>query len=111
MFPTESQGAVQVVSPSVAIVEGSAEKLLNTVVGKPADGQPMFVLDMSDVPMVDSVGLEALLDIQDALRERGGTMKLAGMSQLCADIFRVTGIAERIETYHDAKEAVRSFVR
>jgi anti-anti-sigma regulatory factor len=55
--------------------------------------------------------LEALLDARDLLRESGGTLKLAAVSPLCADVLRIAGISQLFETYHDAKAAVRSFVR
>ena len=38
-------------------------------------------------------------------------MKMAGLTQLCKDIFRVTGLADRFETFADTKAAVGSFVR
>jgi anti-anti-sigma factor len=63
------------------------------------------------VPLVDSAGLEALVDIQQAMQASGGTVKLAAPTQLCEDIFRVSGLAQRFEVYTDAKAAVRSYVR
>ncbi len=111
MFPIESQGAVDIVAPATTINHENATKFFEAIAQRPTKGQPMLVIDLSGVPLIDSAGLEALLDIQQSLYESGGTVKLAAPSQLCQDIFRVTGIAERFETYSDAKAAVRSFVR
>ena len=111
MFKFESQGAVEVVTPELAITQENAEQLLTAIAEKSFDGQPMVVLDMTHVPMIDSAGLEALLDVQQALRESAGLLKLSGLTQLCADVFRVTGLAERFETFEDTNSAVRSFVK
>ena len=70
----------------------------------------MVVLDMSDVPLMDSAGLDALLDISDAVLLKGGAVKLAALTQLCADVLRVTGVAGHFETYKEVKIAVGSFV-
>ena len=111
MFQFESQGAVELLAPEVALNHENAEHLYRAIAERVFAGQPMVVLDMSNVPLVDSAGLEMLLDIQQTLRESAGVLKLSGLSQLCQDIFRVTGLAERFETFSDTKAAIRSFAR
>ena len=111
MFKFESQGAVEVIAPEASLDLDNADKLVEAIAKKTFAGQPMVVLDMSNVPLVDSAALEALLDIQKMLRESSGTLKLAGLSQLCTDVFKMTGLVERFETFKDAKTAVGSFVR
>jgi anti-anti-sigma factor len=111
MFKFEAQGAVEVVTPEVALTEENAEQLVAAITERSFAGQPMVVLDMVNVPLIDSAGLEALLDIQQKLRESAGLLKLSCLTQLCEDVFRVTGLAERLETYDDTNAAVRSFVK
>jgi len=111
MFPVESQGAVDIVSPGVALNHENADELVESIAMGLGEGQPMVVVDMSGVPLVDSAVLESLLDIQQTLRSKGGAVKLAGLSQLCQDILRATDVAKHFDTYRDVKEAVRSFVR
>jgi len=111
MFQWESQGAVELLAPQVALNHENVEQLTSAIIEKTFVGQPMVVIDMSNVPLVDSAGLEALLDIQQRVRKSAGSLKLAGLTQLCEDIFRVTGVAERFETFADTKAAVGSFVR
>ena len=67
MFRCETQGAVEVVTPEVAINHENAPKLREAVLEKALTGQPMVVLNMCHVPLVDSVGLETLLDLQEEL--------------------------------------------
>jgi len=111
MFQVESQGAVDVIAPSVSLNTESIEQLADTIEQGLSEGQPMVVLDMSDVQLIDSSGLETLLDAQQALRLKGGAIKLACLSQLCKDVLRVTGVSEQFDTFRDVKEAVRSYLR
>ncbi len=111
MFAIKCQGAVEVIVPNVPLVGESAVELRETVEHCLSDGLPMVVLNLHDVPLIDSVGLESLLDVQDAVRERGGSIKLAALTSLSQDILRVTGVAEQFEIFPDDKAAVRSFVQ
>ncbi len=111
MFQFESQGAVDLLAPQIALNHENAEQFIIAVAERSYSGQPMVVIDMSSVPLVDSAGLEALLDIQQRFRESAGSLKLAGLTQLCEDVLRVTGLSQRFETYADTNSAVRSFVR
>lgn len=111
MFSVESQGAIDVVKPMAPLCEDNAGDLLETVSVRLRKGQPMVVLDMKDVPLIDSVGLGSLLDVQESLHARGGVMKLARVPQLCQEILRITGVGQQFESHTDVKNAVRSFVQ
>ena len=71
----------------------------------------MLVLDMHEVPLIDSAGLEALVEVQQQIQNKGGNIKLASLNQLCKEILRITRIEEKFETYQDVKSAVGSYVR
>ena len=109
MFRVESQGAVDVVKPLAPLNQESAKELVETIRCELTDGQPMLVLDMSDIPMIDSAGLEALLDCQVMLQQRGGVMKLSAIPQLCSEVLRITSVGHSFEKYPDTKTAVGSF--
>jgi len=111
MFPVQSQGAVEVVAPTQALTAENASQLVETVQRQLSEGQPKVVLDMSAVQLLDSAGLESLLDARHFLQEKGGAIKLASLSPLCKDILRVTGIDCQFDAYRDVKLAVGSFVR
>ena len=75
------------------------------------DGQPHVVFDMQGVPLVDSRGLELLLQMHDAYKRLGGDLKLASVNPLCAEILKITGVGPHFEIYRDTGAAVGSFVR
>jgi anti-sigma B factor antagonist len=73
-------------------------------------GQPRVVLDLQAVPLIDSAGLELLVDASESCHHRGGALKLAGPNGLCREIFAITGVGQYFEIFHDTGSAVRSFV-
>lgn len=111
MYKKETQGAVEIIAPAAALTHEQADELVAAIAQRPAGGQPLVVIDLGQVPLVDSAGLESLLEIQQSVRQSGGSLKLAAPSQLCEEIFRITGVCQQLDTYPDVKAAVRSFVR
>jgi anti-anti-sigma factor len=68
------------------------------------------VLDLHGVAIVDSAGLELLLDAQEEYQRMGGAMKLANPGALCSEVLKVTGVGARFEVFGDTGSAVRSFL-
>lgn len=52
------------------------------------------VLDLTEVSFMDSSGLRALVAIHHEVAERGGTIELAGTSNVVERLLSVTGLAE-----------------
>jgi anti-anti-sigma factor len=109
MFALEKQGAVCVLRPKAPIEAKHCDEMKRTALQGLGSGRPMLVVDFHDVPLVDSAGLEALLDLRDAVEAKGGAMKLAAINPLCADILRVTGVGPRFEQHELVRGAVGSF--
>lgn len=74
-------------------------------------GQPLIVLDLQAVAVIDSAGLELLLDVQEKCQRMGGALKLANLGSLCRDVLKATGVGTRFEIFCDSRSAVRSFVQ
>ena len=70
-----------------------------------------MVLDLQEVALIDSAGLEMLLDIQEDFEQRAGSLKLAAPNPLCNDIMHATGVANRFEIYREVKMAIGSFLQ
>ena len=69
-----------------------------------ADGPPMAVLDMTRIPLLDSAGLELLLNAHEAFDQRGGALKIAAANPLCRDVLSVTGVADELEMHLEVVE-------
>jgi anti-anti-sigma factor len=109
MFALEKQGAVCVIRPRGPIEASHCDEMKSTVFQALGAGRPMLVIDFHDVPLIDSAGLETLIDVRDALERKGGAVKLAALNPLCTDILRVTGIGQQFEHYPLVRSAVGSF--
>lgn len=111
MIRIEAQGAVDVIRVDGALNETTVDELQHAWQEVLRSGAPMVVCDMSGINLIDSVGLEWLLDAQEEVAVRGGAMKLAGCPPLVNDILRVTGVRERFEVFETAGAGVGSFAR
>jgi anti-anti-sigma factor len=109
MAVVEKQGAVSVVRPEGPLTEAQAPGFLQAALGKLGQGRPMVVIDMHGVPLVDSAGLEALVEIREKIEARGGAVKLAAVNALCTGILRVNGIGQKFEQFSHIKSAVARF--
>ena len=109
MFPFEKQGAVGVVHPKGPLEASLCSEFKRTVLQGLGVGRPMLVVDFHDVPLVDSVGLETLVELRETLESKGGAMKFAAINPLCADILRVTGVGQKFEQHALVRSAVGSF--
>jgi anti-sigma B factor antagonist len=69
-------------------------------------GHIRLVVDLTDVPFIDSSGLAALVSAFKAAREAGGTIKLAGLNEQTRTIFTLTRLDRVFELYSDAEAAL-----
>lgn len=67
-----------------------------------------LVLNMEEVPFVDSAALEHLLDLQDRLAENFGQVKLARLDVNVAKILEITRLDRTFECHPDVTEAVKA---
>jgi len=67
-----------------------------------------IVLNMENVPFLDSAALTYLLDLQDRLSERLGQVKLSAIDDNIRVILEVTRLKAAFDVYEDAAEAVEA---
>lgn len=72
-------------------------------------GRVKVVLEMSGVTYIDSAGIGMIAGKLKTLRERGGDMKLAGLSTRGQRVFGMAKLLVMFETFDTEAEAVRSF--
>ena len=111
MFQVESQGAVTVFRCDAPLTHESVEQAAEVMRTSATLGQPLAVIDLHNVPLIDSAGLELLAAQQEEYERNGGCLKIAAANPLCCDILRCVGLDQRFEMYGEVKSAVGSFVR
>lgn len=111
MIKTSSQGAVQVFAVEGPLNAEEAERLGEAIAAVPRAGRPQWVIDLAEVPLIDSAGCESLLDARDAAVAVGGGVCLAGLTPLCGDILLATGVIRYFQAFEGVKQAVGQFSR
>lgn len=111
MFERMTQGTVDVIRGDAPITIETLDGLRRVVEKIDEGGQTCAVLDMRRIPMIDSAGLEYVLDLYDSYRTRGGNIKLVEPTPLVAEILNVTGVDQFFEVFPDDVAAVGSFTR
>ncbi len=111
MIHVETQGAVDVVRIDGSLNAEKATELAAALAPVIKTGAPMVVCDLSRLQLVDSDGLNWLLDAADEISHNGGTLKLAAPTPLVADILRLTEVGDRFEIFETSNAGVGSFAR
>jgi anti-sigma B factor antagonist len=67
-----------------------------------------LVLNLQEVPFLDSISLEWLLDLQDHLAQRMGQVRLAKCSPDVRKILEITRLDSIFEIFEDIPEAIKA---
>ena len=105
------EGAVDVITGGDRISGEHVAELNALLETRVERGQPQIVLDLQSIALIDSAGLELLLDFQEKCQRMGGALKLANVGVLCREVLKATGVGARFEMFRDSGGAVRSFVQ
>lgn len=73
------------------------------------NGDTRIVLDLAEVPMIDSSGIGVLMKSLASARQRGGNIKLVNPSKFAVQTLRMVGLLNLFEVFSDADAAVASF--
>jgi anti-anti-sigma factor len=66
-----------------------------------------IILDFKSIPVIDSEGLELLLRMQGAVKDRGGSLKLIGLNAVCWDILKATKLIKVFRVYKNIHKAIK----
>lgn len=101
---------VQVVKLRGDLKIGEAvDKLRETMEELLADDNAQYVLDIGEVPMIDSSGIGVIVRSLTSAKQRGGSVKLVNPSKLAMQTLKIVGLLGLFEVYNDEAEAVGSF--
>jgi len=106
---TVLKGQVAVVRPMDDLTSESGDDFKKTLVELSAKGQTNVVLDMSDAKWVDSTGLGLLIWGMKNMRQRGGDLRLFGLSKNVEEIFEITQLKLSFRTFPNEEEALASY--
>lgn len=111
MIETSRQGVVMVIQSAERLTEDFLDGFQKVIDECLKDMPPMAVLNLESTKLVDSCGLEYLLDANDKFQLKGGAFKLASPNGLCSEVLAITELDNKIEVHEDVNSAVRSFAK
>lgn len=73
------------------------------------NGDICIVLNLAEVPMIDSSGIGLLVRYLASAKQRGGNLKLVQPSKFAVQTLRLVGVLNLFEVFEDDDQAVESF--
>ncbi len=74
-----------------------------------AAGTRHVLLNLTDVPVIDSMGIGDIVRAFTKVQDGGGTLKLVGLTDRVYGALKITQLLRIIETFKTEQEAVASF--
>ena len=106
----QQHGAVTVLKVDGPVVGVDADELKGRLLQAQSDALGRLVLDASGILLIDSKGLETLVDVADEMTKTGKALKLSAANETLRQVLELTGLAALFEHFEDANSAVRSFL-
>jgi len=72
-------------------------------------GESRFLLDLQEVPMIDSSGIGLLVRYLTAAKQHGGSLKLLNPSKFALQTLKLVRVLSLFEVFEDQQIAVASF--
>ena len=108
---TTTFGAIDVIKAPSTLSGSDCDQCASAIRASVERHRVRIVLDISGTALIDSKGLEMLLECNETCLKRGGELVVAGPTPLCAEIFDITGIEQELNCHKDLRSALGSFAR
>jgi anti-sigma B factor antagonist len=103
-------GDVTILDLHGKILIGEGDDALREAVTKLVDGgKTKLLLNLADVPYVDSAGLGEIVRCYTTVSKKGGKLKLLNLTKKIQDLLSITKLLTVFETFENESEAVKSF--
>jgi anti-sigma B factor antagonist len=103
-------GDISILDAQGRIMFGDGEDEFRDAVNRAFEaGQFKLIINMAEVPHVDSTGISQLVRTFVTAGKRGGQMKLLGLTRRVRELLHITKLLTVIETFESETEAIASF--
>lgn len=103
-------GDVTVLDLKGRVTLGEGDELLKDKVNSLINqGRRKLVLNLADVPYIDSAGLGEIVRTYTTVSRQGGSLKLLSLTKRITDLLSITKLLTVFETFESEDEAVKSF--
>jgi len=87
----------------------SLDRLSETLNDQLGAGEIRLILDLEEVPMIDSSGIGLLVRALTGMKQRGGSVKLLKPSKFVLQTLKLVSLVKLFEIFDDLPQAVASF--
>jgi len=92
------------------ILIGEGDEALRDALNRAVDaGRTKLMLNLADVPYVDSAGLGEIVRCYTTVSRKGGKLKLINLTKKIQDLLSITKLLTVFETFDTEAEGVKSF--
>ena len=103
-------GDVMILDLKGKLTIGSGDELLRDKINSLIQqGYKKLLLNLADVPYVDSAGLGAIVSSYTTVSREGGSLKLLSLTSRIKDLLAITKLLTIFDTYESEAGAVASF--
>jgi anti-sigma B factor antagonist len=87
----------------------AVDRLRETLDDLMGNGDTRILLELSEVPWIDSSGIGLMVKALTSAKQRGGSMKLLNPSKFTVQTLKMIALLDVFEIFLDQQEAVASF--
>ena len=103
-------GDVVVLDLKGKVTLGEGDELLKDKVNSLVNqGHKKIVLNLADVPYIDSAGLGEIVRTYTTVSRQGGQLKLVNLTKRITDLLSITKLLTVFETFDNEAEALKSY--
>ena len=103
-------GDVVVLDLKGKVTLGQGDELLKDKVNSLVNqGHKKVILNLAEVPYIDSAGLGEVVRTYTTVSRQGGSLKLLNLTKRITDLLSITKLLTVFETFDAESDAVRSF--
>jgi len=103
-------GDVLILDVKGRITLGEGDELLKDKVNSLLNqGRRKIVLNLAEVPYIDSAGLGEIVRTYTTVSRQGGSLKLLNLTKRITDLLAITKLLTVFETFDSENDAVQSF--
>lgn len=105
-----NQGDVVVLDLKGKVTLGEGDEMLKDKVNSLVNqGHRKIILNLAEVPYVDSAGLGEIVRTYTTVSRQGGSLKLLNLTKRITDLLSITKLLTVFETFESETEAIKSF--
>ncbi|MCK4340905.1 MAG: STAS domain-containing protein [Phycisphaerae bacterium] len=108
---SQPHGNVTVLIPHGPLVGEETLDLRHAIESVAAAQAARLVIDLADIPYLDSGGIELLLEMCHVTLSPHQRPKLAALSETCLEALELTDVLPRLEVFDTVENALRSYTR